>query len=92
MAKKSNLVKWIIASGAALFLAVLVHSSLQQTHYRYEVCVDFRGQRHCATSDGATREDAIRSAHDIDCAIIAPGRDATMACHDTDASSVREIR
>ena len=91
MAKKNNRVKWIIGLGALLFLGILVHSSLQQTHYRYEVCVSFRGQNNCATADGATPHDAIQSAQDIDCAMIAPGRDATMACHDTEPSSVRQI-
>ena len=91
MPKKSNQVKWIIGIAVIVFIAVMVRSSFQQTRYRYEVCMAFRGQSKCAVADGSTVNEAIRSAHDIDCAIIAPGRDATMACSDTEPSSVRQI-
>lgn len=91
MAKNSNQLKWIVGLAVIVFLIVMVRSSFQQTRYRYEVCIAFRGQSKCAVSDGATPNDAIRSARDIDCAQIAPGRDATMACNDTDPTSVRQL-
>ncbi len=92
MAKKSNSVRWIIALAAIAFIGVLVYSSLQQTHERYEVCVAFNGTTHCATASGASYEQAVRSAQEIDCQLLANGRDQNMVCLDTQPASVRHIK
>ncbi|HEV2488538.1 MAG TPA: hypothetical protein VGT03_01925 [Candidatus Acidoferrales bacterium] len=88
--KRINL-KWFIALAGALFIALLVYSSFQQGAVRYEVCVDFHGRSHCAQASGAKPTAAIRSAQEIDCQMIANGRNENMACLDTQPSSVREI-
>lgn len=92
MAKRSNRIRWIIALGAIALLGVLVYSSFQQTRERYEVCVTFKGATHCATAAGATYEQAVRSAHEIDCELLASGRDENMVCLDTQAVSIRPVR
>lgn len=84
--------RWLIATAAAIFLAVIVTSTIHQTHLKYEVCVNFRGGSHCATAEGATSEEAIRSARDIDCQLLSNGRNENVICLDTEPSSVREIR
>ena len=83
--------KWFIAIGGAGFIALLVYSSFQQGAVRYEVCVDFHGRSHCAQASGAKASAAIRSAQEIDCQMIADGRDENMVCLDTQPSSVRAI-
>lgn len=83
--------KWFIALAGAIFIALLVYSSFQQGAVRYEVCVDFHGRSHCAQASGAKPTAAIRSAQEIDCQMIANGRNENMACLDTQPSSVREI-
>ncbi|MBZ5695353.1 MAG: hypothetical protein LAN36_08320 [Acidobacteriia bacterium] len=92
MAKRSNQVRWIMALGAIALVGVLVYSSFQQTHERYEVCVEFKGATHCATAAGATYEQAVRSAQEIDCQLLANGRDENMVCLDGKPLSVRPIR
>jgi hypothetical protein len=88
--KRINL-KWFIAIAGAIFIALLVYSSFQQSVVRYEVCVDFHGRSHCAQASGAKPSAAIRSAQEIDCQMIANGRNENMVCLDTQPSSVRTI-
>jgi len=92
MARQSNQVKWIIALGAVVLFGVLIHSTLQATSAQYQVCMDFRSRSHCASATGTSSSVAIRSAEEIDCQMIANGRDETMVCLDTQPSSVREVK
>jgi hypothetical protein len=92
MAVSRTQLRWLIVAAAAVFLAVIVTSTLHQTQIKYEVCVNFRGGSHCATAQGATAEEAIRSARDIDCELLSNGRDENVVCLDTQPSSVRQIR
>jgi hypothetical protein len=87
-----NQLRWLIAAAATIFLVVILTSTLHQTRLKYEVCVNFRGNNHCATAQGATAEEAIRSARDIDCELLSNGRDENVVCLDTQPSSVRQIR
>ncbi len=92
MAKKPNHIRWIIALGAVVFVGVLVYSSFQQTRERYEVCMTFKGAAHCATAAGSNYDQAVRSAQEIDCELLANGRDENIACLAQAPSSVRPIR
>ncbi|HEV2385834.1 MAG TPA: hypothetical protein VGS20_01135 [Candidatus Acidoferrales bacterium] len=87
----SKRIKWLIAALAAVFLVVIVYSSMEATRRRFEVCVEFRGRSHCALAEGRTSQDAIRSAQDIDCGLLAGDRNELMACESTPAQSVREV-
>ena len=76
-----------------LLVGILLYSSMQQTRNKYEVCMNFKGMVHCATASGATPPDAaIRSAQDIDCSMLANGRDETMVCVGRPPASAREIK
>jgi len=92
MAKKSNQMRWIVALGALLLVGVLVYSSVQQTRKRYEVCVSFKGSSHCATAAGSTYDQAVRSAQEIDCELLANGRDENMVCLANPPVSVRALK
>ncbi|HEY0702344.1 MAG TPA: hypothetical protein VGD60_06215 [Candidatus Acidoferrales bacterium] len=82
----------ITVVGAMLLVGYLLHSSMEQTQNKYEVCMTFKGMVHCATASGATSSDAIRSAQDIDCSMLANGRDETMVCVTTPPSSARQVK
>lgn len=84
--------KPIVIVGGIILIGILAYSSFQQTHKRYEVCVNFKGASHCATATGATPTEAIRSAQEIDCQLLTSGRDENMVCLDSPAGSVREIK
>ncbi len=83
--------KWLILFGGVLLVAVLLHSTLQQTRYSYEVCIAFQGRSHCATAQGRTREEAVRSAQEIDCTMLANGSDENMVCLGATPTSVRAV-
>jgi len=92
MPKRSHRVRWIIVAGGVILVSVLVYSSFQQTRQQYEVCMNFKGATHCADAAGATYSEAVRSAQEIDCELLANGRDENMVCLDTQPASVRPVR
>jgi|HubBroStandDraft_5_1064220.scaffolds.fasta_scaffold801971_2 hypothetical protein len=92
MAKKQNPMRWIAGLGGVAFFLILIYLSMRQTQQEYEVCMGFRGGTHCATAAGSTREEAVRSAMEIDCQMLANGRDETMVCIATTPNSIRQIQ
>ena len=92
MTRKSNPVRWIVAIGGVAFFAVLIYLSMRQTKLEYEVCMTYRGGTHCATAEGATYDEAVRNAQEIDCQMLASGRDQTMVCLATQPSSIRQMQ
>jgi hypothetical protein len=92
MPNKSNQIRWIIALGAVALVAVLAYSTMQQTRQQYEVCVQFKGASHCSTASGSTQDQAIRSAQEIDCQLLANGRDENMVCLANPVASVRPVK
>lgn len=91
MAKKSKQLAWIIGLGAVLFIGILAYSSFQATRDQYEVCMAFNGNSHCASASGANYEDAVRSAQQIDCELLANGRNQNMACLGQQPTSIRHV-
>ena len=92
MPKKAAQTRLIIILGGIFFLAVVIYTTYQQMRHEYEVCVTFKGGTHCSTARGATPEEAIHSAHDIDCGLLANGRDENIVCLDTPPSSERQVK
>lgn len=92
MAKKPAPTKLIIALGAFALVAYLVYASFQQTHLKYEVCMDFKSATHCATATGSNSDEAIHSAHEIDCQLLTNGRDELMVCMDQQPASVTLLK
>lgn len=89
---KSNHVRWIIAIGAVALVGILTYSTLQQTREQYEVCVTFKGSTHCATAAGSSYDQAVRSAQEIDCQLLANGRDENMVCLANSPASIRPLK
>ncbi len=83
--------KWIVLLIGAGFLALLYFTSAGQDRFTYQVCVSFHGRSHCATASAKTSEDAIRAAQEIDCTIIANGRDENMVCLATSPTSIELV-
>jgi len=92
MTQKSNHVRWIMALGGVVLICVLAYSSFEQTRERYEVCVNFKGGTHCATASGSSYDQAVRSAQEIDCQLLANGRDENMVCLGSPPASVRPAK
>jgi hypothetical protein len=92
MADRRLQMRIITVVGAMLLVGYLLHSSMEQTQNKYEVCMNFKGMVHCATASGATPSDAIRSAQDIDCSMLANGRDETMVCVGSPPTNTRQVK
>lgn len=92
MAKKSASLRWVIVLVAVAFIGLLAYSSLQATRDRYEVCMAFQGSTHCATASGTTYSQAVRSAQQIDCELLANGRSQNMVCLATQPSSIHSAK
>lgn len=92
MAKKNNPMRWIMTVGGIAFVAILIYLSMKQTQQQYQVCVTFKNGTHCATASGSTRDEAVRSAQEIDCQLLASGRDETMVCLGTQPSSIQKVQ
>jgi hypothetical protein len=92
MPTKPNHIRWIIALGAVALVAILAYSTMQQTHEQYEVCMQFKGGSHCAMASGASYDQAVRSAQEIDCQLLANGRDENMVCLANSPASVRPVK
>ena len=53
---------------------------------------EFHGGQPLRHRQGATADEAIRSARDIDCQLLSNGRDENVVCGNTEPASVRQIR
>lgn len=82
-----------IAIGAAflLFVGILVYASLGLGQVTVEVCIAFKGRTGCGTAAAPTEEEAIRTASDNACALIASGMTDSIACSRTPPKSVRQL-
>jgi hypothetical protein len=90
--KRTRLViRLLVIGGAALLIWILVRGTLRQKQFEYMVCMDFQGGSHCATARGLTEEEAIHSAHEIDCNQLASNRDTNMVCLDKQPSTVQRV-
>mgnify|MGYP005811269473 CR=1 FL=1 len=82
---------WIVFLAAVAFLAILFRSMMGLRQNRVEVCLTFNGRQACRVASGASREEAVRTATDNACALIASGVTETMACGRTAPDSVKPL-
>jgi hypothetical protein len=84
--------RWIMVIGGTVLVGVLAYSSYEATHKKYQVCMSFKGAIHCAIATGATPDDAIRSAQEIDCELVTNGRDELTSCLSMQPTNVEEVK
>lgn len=80
-----------ISLAVAGFVAMLVTGTLSQSKVRVEACVEFRGRTECRTASGPTEEQALRTAIQAACAVLASGMTDSMECDRTPPQSVRRL-
>ncbi|MFQ5818115.1 MAG: hypothetical protein ACE5H2_09215 [Terriglobia bacterium] len=83
--------KIAIAVAFLLFLGVVVYSTLRLDKVTVEVCIEFKGRTDCGIATGLTEEEAIGTATNSACALIASGMADSMACSRTMPLSTRRI-
>ena len=64
----------------ALFVAMLVWTTLSQTSAECEVCVTHEGHTECSTARAATREEAVAQAKSSACSVLSAGVTSVMNC------------
>ena len=72
----------------AITLAVMIRSIVGQSRVSCEVCVTFQSGTECRTALGATREEAVRTATDNACALLASGMTDSIRCTNTQPDRV----
>lgn len=80
-----------IIIGAVAFLGLLVYLTIGSKHYRAEVCVAYQGRTSCRTAASSTKEQAIRTATENACALIASGMTDSMACAAAKPTSIKML-
>lgn len=81
----------LAAAGFLLLAGVMTWMILSGRRHRVEVCIEFRGRTACRTAAGPTREDAVRTATDNACALLASGMADTMQCGRMPPASIRDL-
>jgi len=71
------------------FVAFLAWSTLSRQQVECEVCVEFRGQRNCATASAASEGEAARQAQTTACGTISQGMAESVMCGDVAPASRR---
>lgn len=62
------------------FVALLLYNTLSAQKYTCEVCVEFNGQRNCATASHESEDEAEHSAQMTACGPLTNGMDDQIAC------------
>ena len=75
----------VVLAIAALFFYMTTAKASQEC----TVCMEFRGQRNCATAVGPTQEQAREGAQTTACGPIASGMDQSIACGRTPPATVQ---
>lgn len=71
---------WVgVGFGIAVVAAVL-YSTMAVGGYRVEVCMDYQGRSACRTASASTEDQALRTATENACALIASGVTDTIQC------------
>lgn len=83
--------KIALAVAFLLFLGAVVYSTLQLGKVTVEVCIEFKGRTDCGVAAGLTEEEAIRTATNNACALIASGMTDSMTCSRTPPRSIRRL-
>ncbi len=79
-----------VAIAAVALFGLIVYSTMQQSAYKVEVCVNFKGRTHCATAAGESRDAAISAAQQIGCSLVTSGRDENMVCLASAPASIKD--
>lgn len=81
-----------IGAAVAIFVSLLVITTSSLKKSRVEACVEFNGRTECRTAAGRNQEQALRTAVENACALLASGMTDTMACGRTEPKSVKVLK
>ena len=73
----------------AVFVALLVYSTMGNRRFRCQVCMTFQGRSSCRIAAASSKEQALRTATENACALISSGVTDSIACGNTRPDSVQ---
>ncbi len=62
------------------FISFLAWTTISAQRVECQVCVEFGGQRNCATATASSEDEAARSAQTTACGPLVRGMDDSIAC------------
>jgi hypothetical protein len=73
----------------AIVLGAILYTSLAgaNSKYRVEICITFQGRTECRTARASTHDEALRTATDNACALMASGQSEFERCRNTPPTS-----
>src|SRR5262249_5709145 len=88
--RRRKLGKSVIVGGAfaLAMLTLMWYASKSLAQHACEVCIGYRGRNACRKADGASAEEARRTAADSACSELASGMTESLACKRTEPQSV----
>jgi hypothetical protein len=72
--------KLLTIAAVLIFAGFLLWTTLGAQQVECEVCVEYAGQRNCATASNETEEAALASAQMTACGPVASGMNDVIAC------------
>ncbi|HEU5180224.1 MAG TPA: hypothetical protein VFW45_05495 [Candidatus Polarisedimenticolia bacterium] len=89
-AQRKGIGKSLVLGGAfALVMGGLIwYASVSLGGHRCEVCLTYGGGHSCRSAEGATLEEARRTALDLACAELASGMTESLRCQNTPPTRV----
>ena len=75
--KRGTLMALVIAG---LFAGFLLWSTISAQRVECQACVEFQGQRNCATASGASEKEALQTAQSTACGPVTQGMNESIAC------------
>ena len=84
--KKSVLVAIVFIG---VVVAAILYTSLggSNSKYRVEICITFNGRTECRTARASTHNEALRTATDNACSLMAGGQSEFERCRNTPPTS-----
>lgn len=79
LSARGKIIVWLVAGG---FVVLLLWSTLASQQVECKVCVEFRGQKNCATASAANESQAAESAQSTACGTISSGMAEAVLCGD----------
>ena len=69
----------------AIVLGAILYTSLagSNSKYRVQICIAFQGRTECRTARAATHDEALRTATDNACSLMASGQSEFERCRNT---------
>jgi len=80
---------WLAIAFVAAVVGAVIYSSLGMARYKVEVCMEFQGRNACRIAAAATEQQALRTATENACTLIAFGREDSAECEWSRPARVR---